>query len=275
MIPTNILLLIGTKLPKEDVYTYCQLNKATRNICQSEFFWQKLFQEQYGDFFIVTKPNDRNLVEWYRYLMDFNIFDSDPKVILDLAENNGLVELKGYIQFSLLVDSLILNKNYGELGKTTIDRDILFISVNAWQLLIDYNEYDIIFLLLKHGANIHVDADFPLRRASEYGRTEIVKLLLEYKADIHAYSDYALRHASYFGHTEIVKLLLEYNANVHTNEDQALRWTIENGHAEIVKLLLKYGANPGANNGEPLEVAQKNEHPDIVKLLENAMHKTK
>ena len=166
MIPTNILLLIGTKLPKEDVYTYCQLNKTTRNICQSEFFWQKLLYEQYGDFFIVTKPNDRNLVEWYRYLMKIEIFNFEPDDILNLAENNGLVELKNYIQSSLQVDSLILNNKSGELEKITTDRDILFISSRAWDRLINDNNYDIISWLLENGANIHVDKDQALIYAS-------------------------------------------------------------------------------------------------------------
>ena len=275
MIPTNILLLIGTKLPKEDVYTYCQLNKTTRNICQSEFFWQKILGEQYGDFFIVTKPNNKNLVEWYRYLMYANIFYKDPKVILDLAENNGFVELKNYIQSSLPLDSLILEKKYKELKKITTNRHILFISSRVWDDLIYDNNYNIILWLLEHGANIHVDSDYALRAASAYGHIEIVKLLLEYKADIHADNDEALRWASENGHTEIVQLLLENDANLHADNDNTLRRACEYGHTEIVKLLLQYKANPHANNDEPLKLAQKNEHPDIVKLLEAAMHQAK
>ena len=302
MIPTNILLLIGTKLPKEDVYTYCQLNKTTSNICQSEVFWKKLLHEQYGDFFIVTKPNNRNLFEWYRYLMKINIFDKDSRYILDLAENNGLVELKNYIQSSLLVDSLILNEKYEELEKIPIDRDILFISVDAWTVLISDNHYNIILWLLENGANIHVESDFPLslasstehteivklllenganphaywdnalRRASYYGRTEIVKLLLEYKANVHANNEQALRWASKGGHTEIVKLLLENKADIHANNDEALRDASMEGHTEIVKLLLKYGANSHALNDEPLKLAQRYGHTDIVKLLKAAMY---
>ena len=264
MIPTNLLFLIGTKLSKEDVYTYCQLNKTTRNICQSEFFWPKLLHEQYGDFFIVTKPNDRNLVEWYRYLMNFNIFNNEPEVILDLAEKNGLLELKNYIQSSLHVDSLILNKNYGELGKTTIDRDILFISVKAWKLLLNDNKYNIISWLLETGANIHVDSDFPLIRATYWGDTDLVKLLLENGANLHADDDGALRWASLNGHTEIIKLLLEYKANIHAHNDQALRWASRNGYTEIVQLLLEYNANVHANNDQALIWARNTE---IVKLL--------
>ena len=275
MIPTNLLFLVGTKLPKEDVYTYCQLNKTTRNICQSEFFWQKLFQEQYGDFFIVTKPNDRNLVEWYRYLTKINIFNFEPDDILNLAENNGLVELKNYIQSSLQVDSLILNKKSGELEKITTDRDILFISSRAWDRLIDDNKYHIISWLLENGANIHVDNDHTLRWASYVGRTEIVKLLLEYKADIHAVSDDALRAASLEGHTEIVKLLLQYNANIHAHNDQALRWASDAGHTEIVKLLLENEANPHASDNQALRLARSKGYTDIVELLETAMLQAK
>ena len=275
MIPTNLLLLIGTKLPKEDVYTYCQLNKTTRNICQSEFFWQKLLQEQYGKFFIVTKPNNRNLVEWYRYLMKIDIFNEDPDYISNFALTKGFAELENYIQFSLLADSLIIKKNYEELKKIKKDRDIFFISSDAWWLLIGENNDNIIFWLVEHGANIHVDSDYALRQASFMGHTEIVKLLLEKGSNPHAYDDEALIDATLKGYTEIVKLLLEYGANPQANNDEALQFSSAKGHTEIVKLLLQYRANPHANNDEPLKLAQKNGHPDIVKLLKAAMLQTK
>ena len=261
MITTNILLLIGTKLRKEDVYTFCQLNKTTRNICQNELFWQQRLEKEYGDFFIVTKPNNKNLFNWYRDLMNYNIFNIEPISILKFAHENGFAELENYIRSSLEINSLIIKKNYEELKKIKSDRDILFISSHAWILLIGENNYNIILFLLKNHANIHVNADNPLRWASSLGHTEIVKLLLEKGAN--PYNDQALIDACRGGYTQIVQLLLKYG----TNPDNALSLASATGHTEIVNLLLLYGANPHADNDEPLRWASSLGHTEVVKLF--------
>ncbi|HRS19950.1 MAG TPA: ankyrin repeat domain-containing protein, partial [Bacteroidales bacterium] len=106
---------------------------------------------------------------------------------------------------------------------------------------------DNIEMLIKEGANIHIDDDFVLRWAAENGHHNIIKLLIKNGVDIHIYNDAALRWAAYNGHYDIVRLLLKHGANVHADNDAALRWAVENEHYKIVKLLLDNGANVHAN----------------------------
>ena len=128
-------------------------------------------------------------------------------------------------------------------------------------------------MLLDEGANVHVDNDYTLRRASEYGHTKVVKLLFKHGADVHARDDQALRWTSVNGHAEVVKLLLNNGADVHARGDYALRWASWYGHTKVVKLLLKHGANVHADNDDALRLASGHRHTEVMELLKSHMKK--
>ena len=72
-------------------------------------------------------------------------------------------------------------------------------------------------LLLDFGADVHVDNNEPLRRASGKGQVAVVQLLIQRGA--HDY-DMALGEASLYGHADLVQLLIEHGANVHALDDE-------------------------------------------------------
>ena len=104
-------------------------------------------------------------------------------------------------------------------------------------------------LLLKAGADVHVDDDAPLLLASENGHAAVVELLLQAGANVHAWDDAPLRYASENGHAAVVELLLQAGANVRADGDGALLWASSRGHLAVVELLLKAGANARVRDG--------------------------
>jgi len=113
----------------------------------------------------------------------------------------------------------------------------------ALQYASRYGYYNIVELVLKNGANVHVNNDDALVWASFYGYYKIVKLLIKYGANIRAIDDNALKYASRYGNYKIVKLLIKNGANIHADHDKALKNAVEEGNYDIINLLIKNGAN--------------------------------
>lgn len=72
---------------------------------------------------------------------------------------------------------------------------------------------EMVGLLIKYGADVHVDDDFPIRNAAINGRVEIVNYLDKHGADIHAMNDYALRYASNNSHFDVVRFIISTAKN--------------------------------------------------------------
>ncbi|KAF4878127.1 putative ankyrin repeat protein L25 [Colletotrichum siamense] len=119
----------------------------------------------------------------------------------------------------------------------------------ALQVASKEGHYEIVELLLCHGANINsrqnkfCDAS-ALLNAARSGHREIVKLLLVNGADINVgdENDDALLAASRNGSQEIVELLLSHGVDVNSH-GQALVYASERGYNEVVNLLLDYRAD--------------------------------
>lgn len=81
--------------------------------------------------------------------------------------------------------------------------------------------------------------------AADSGQTNAVKRLLQHGADVHDQYDFALRRAALKGHTSTVRFLLkEGHANVHAHNDEAFAFARIKGHVETVGCILFYGAPP-------------------------------
>ena len=140
--------------------------------------------------------------------------------------------------------------------------DLLIAAVGAEELpLAEY--------ALRHGADIHIHDDYPLRYAAEQGNFEVVKFLVDRGADIHIYGDYALTWASTNGNLKMVKYLVEHGADVHGSNDHSLRYAVLNNDLEMVKYLVKHGADIHMASNFPLQLARRKGYCDIVKYIEN------
>lgn len=106
---------------------------------------------------------------------------------------------------------------------------------------------NIVESLLKNGADIHVNNDYPMRMACFHGRFEVVKLLLKNGAKIN--NNESLYWACFHGRENVVKLLLENGADVNT-EPAPLTATL---NPKIVLILLE-----GEKEGEKVNVNVKN-----------------
>lgn len=126
---------------------------------------------------------------------------------------------------------------------------------------------DVVNLLLKYGADPHIDKDRPFVVASKYGRLNLVRLFLRMGADIHAYSEYALIASCLNNHIDVVKYLLDNGADIDAYNGEPLRWAVMKRNFGIVKLLIEEGANINANNGEALKQASLNGNFRVVELL--------
>lgn len=130
-----------------------------------------------------------------------------------------------------------------------------------------YGYHEVVKTLLKAGADVHAEDNESLCFAAKYGHLEVVKTLLKAGADVHAWGDYALYWAAANGYLAVVETLLKAGADVHTWNDRALRWAADYGHIAVVKALLRAGANVHAWNNYALCSAAANGYLEVVKTL--------
>ncbi|MBI4852851.1 MAG: ankyrin repeat domain-containing protein [Acidobacteria bacterium] len=111
---------------------------------------------------------------------------------------------------------------------------------------------EIIYLLLKNGANVNVDNEngwTPLMEAVSQNDLDTTSLLIDYGADVNASNSIGwtpLMQASRNGNLDIVELLLNKNADVNKlnkMEQPALMLSVEYGHPFITKALLEKNAS--------------------------------
>jgi ankyrin repeat protein len=107
-----------------------------------------------------------------------------------------------------------------------------------------YDGYNIktidIDALLRAGAKVNYVNYFgvtPLMAAAQYGKTAVVPILLHHGADIHVDVDYPIRWAASLGHTRMVITLLEHGADVHALQDSALVQAKKNKRWDVVNVI--------------------------------------
>ena len=72
---------------------------------------------------------------------------------------------------------------------------------------------------------------------SKNGRYDHVIVSINHGADVHIQHDYPVRLASWNGHLNIVKYLVNHGANVNTFQNQAIRWAKIMKRTDIVEYL--------------------------------------
>lgn len=155
-----------------------------------------------------------------------------------------------------------LLKNYE--GPTTLNNALRTASCKGY--------FEIVKLLVEHGASITTSKNMPIICAATNGHIDIVKYFLENGADCTTYEDKAFKQACKNGHIEVVKLLLErfyknYYYRTHTF-NEAITLASENGHAEIVKLIIENASGCTLRYAKPLELAIENGHLETIKVLD-------
>ncbi len=106
--------------------------------------------------------------------------------------------------------------------------------------------FEIVRLLLKHGAVLNADNNWAIETASSQGHHKIVQLLLDYGADPTADNNFAIKMASRGGHLEVVRSLLEnspkYKVDPTASDNYAIRHASGDNRLKIIELLKQYGA---------------------------------
>ncbi|KAJ7595698.1 ankyrin repeat-containing domain protein [Mycena floridula] len=129
-----------------------------------------------------------------------------------------------------------------------------------------YGKIEVVEYLLNHGAdpNAHVD----ILQAAVYRGLEGVKLLIDKGANLQVQGEAALRKASGRGDLEIIKLLIE--KGVSPKNANILWLACYSGHLEVVKFLVENGADVNAQDGHhgtPLQAAIWSRKSGVVEFL--------
>ena len=170
-------------------------------------------------------------------------------------------------------DKIILGKKYNLTDISTYQMllkngaDIHVDHDNALRWASQKGYLDIVIFLVENGANIRADDTDALKVASRGGHLSVIEYLIKNGANINIANDYALRWSSLCGRLEIVKYLVENGANVCSIDSSALIWAAENGHLQVVDFLVKNGANIHADNNCALRIAAENGHLPVVQYL--------
>ena len=117
---------------------------------------------------------------------------------------------------------------------------------------------------------LNAEANYAIRRASQYGHTSLVQLLLQ-DPRIHpaAMNNYAIIYASQNGHHDVAELLLQDpRVNPAAQDNDAIIFASLNGHHDVVELLLRDPrVHPGAQDSSAIICASQKGHLAIVQLL--------
>jgi hypothetical protein len=117
------------------------------------------------------------------------------------------------------------------------------IHVNNGELFINNFDHDIQNVLYKAINDLN-ENERNLINASKSGDVDTISELIKSGTNTHVQNDYAIRLASNYGHFEVVKILLENGINILNEQvNEALNIASQKGYLDIVNILLKYGIN--------------------------------
>jgi len=116
-------------------------------------------------------------------------------------------------------------------------------------------------------------ADMVLELTCQTSYYEIVHLLLKHGADPTSNKNIAIQWASLNSNIEVIRLLLKYGADPTVNDNYAIKQASQNGHLEIVRLLLhndfKYKVDPTAQDNYAIKNASGRDKRMIINLLKS------
>ena len=204
------------------------------------------------------------------FLKNIQNDDKDPEIDLVFEEDSE--EILSYLNHFKEDERVFQN-----LIRTNVKSES--IKGRFLQLASEKGNFDVVRLLLDHGAQVEAkanDGGTSLMLASKKGHLEVLKLLLDHGAQVEAKDKYgwtSLICASANGHLEVVKLLLDHGALVEAKDNDgetSLIWVSANGNFDVVKLLLDHGALVEAKDNSgwtSLMFASEKGHLDVLKLL--------
>ena len=144
---------------------------------------------------------------------------------------------------------------------------------------INIDRTDIVELLTKYGADVHVkDGETELLAiAYANGNSEIINLLKKAGCELTKIKPVALIKPSQDGNRRAVRLLIQTGIALEGKDIRyqatPLNWAANNGHKEVCEMLLEAGADPHAQNKDglsPLDCAGKQVNLIIVAILKRS-----
>ena len=167
----------------------------------------------------------------------------------------------------------------------------VYVGITAFLAAVGTGNTSTVDLLIRHGANVNLAAQgpikrTPLQRAAEIGSKDIVELLINHGANIHAPAatrggGTALQLAAIGGYIPVACMLLDRGADVDApsskvNGRTALEGAAENGRLDMVQLLLNKGAGCRGKGQDQFArakaLASENEYFAVVDLLESRVN---
>ena len=170
--------------------------------------------------------------------------------VKSLVEKGANVNTEKYYNYPYRGPNEHIKHYYNPIGKSILVWDSYYMYVkdprglyqSPLSLASSQGHVEIVYYLLKHGANVHGGDDASLGWASRNGHIDVVELLLQNNADVYIYENVALRQAAENGHLDVVICLLYNGADIHAKDDDAYRVALSNGHSNVLRFLLDNGA---------------------------------
>ena len=152
--------------------------------------------------------------------------------IRDFSLENKIKELLK----DLIPESIAANSKYVKFVSNNTNIK-LFSNKKIIKKLISYEHpYLAMKIMLNNDESINNIND-KFIEASIYGYSNVVKLLIKSGADIHVRNNEALICASYYGHLSVVKLFIDSGANIHDRNNQAIISASYEGHLSVIKII--------------------------------------
>jgi hypothetical protein len=122
--------------------------------------------------------------------------------------------------------------------------NITFDDNYIFRVIIGKVNIEILEALVDYGCNIHADKEHALKTiCASYYQMEKLTFLVRMGADIHIDDDYPLILACQCMNNDIAIYLIDSGANIHTNDEYPLRLSIECSNVELIKYLINAGAD--------------------------------
>lgn len=197
------------------------------------------------------------LIPGFMSMISYSMSHTDPKVI-EKATNElekTLNDLLHYPANSRTYKDNLLKKIENLVHQGADVKKIKYISSKLHQA-VKGNYFTIVKILLEAGiaANSNVDGKTPLAHTKDQldeKKYDIIFLLINHGADPNVSVDdrgqTILMLSSAWNRPEVIRFLLEKNVPLNTRDkdgETALMYAIEGGHTNIVKMLLDAGADP-------------------------------